>query len=302
MNFSEQPPSKQWAALKFRGENFADVWFKPEGDPWVLMFRIPRDSFHIPDIGERLTTENLLKAVAIATEEVESWRHGEVSHSGLSGANPQLRNTLPQPPQEVSHLDIYVRLKPPPQAVAREESGELEFALAKWQDLEAHWKNVLGLEATMDTLRISMEGLRAELEASSKRLLTTEEKMHALAADVLQWNKAKTRVHYVLPKVREFVHRATWAKGTPERKRLDELFKNQLGVHTPVPQMDKVQEELEVLRKDLQVLSAQGVAVSQECKSISAEIQECLRRLLSNAAARAVKKRGAARAKKGKLR
>ncbi|HLN32427.1 MAG TPA: hypothetical protein VK395_32160 [Gemmataceae bacterium] len=266
------------------------------------MFRIPRDSFHIPDIGERLTTENLLKAVAIATEEVESWRHGEVSHSGLSGANPQLRNTLPQPPQEVSHLDIYVRLKPPPQAVAREESGELEFALAKWQDLEAHWKNVLGLEATMDTLRISMEGLRAELEASSKRLLTTEEKMHALAADVLQWNKAKTRVHYVLPKVREFVHRATWAKGTPERKRLDELFKNQLGVHTPVPQMDKVQEELEVLRKDLQVLSAQGVAVSQECKSISAEIQECLRRLLSNAAARAVKKRGAARAKKGKLR
>jgi len=302
LNFSEQPPSKQWAALKFRGENFADVWFKPEGDPWVLMFRIPRDSFHIPDIGERLTTENLLKAVAIATEEVESWRHGEVSHSGLSGANPQLRNTLPQPPQEVSHLDIYVRLKPPPQAVAREESGELEFALAKWQDLEAHWKNVLGLEATMDTLRISMEGLRAELEASSKRLLTTEEKMHALAADVLQWNKAKTRVHYVLPKVREFVHRATWAKGTPERKRLDELFKNQLGVHTPVPQMDKVQEELEVLRKDLQVLSAQGVAVSQECKSISAEIQECLRRLLSNAAARAVKKRGAARAKKGKLR
>jgi len=249
-----------------------------------------------------LTTENLLKTVAVAIEEVESWRHGDVSHSGLNESNPQLRNTLPQPPEDVSHLEIYIRLKPPPQAVAREESTELEFALAKWQDLEAHWKNVLGLEATMETLRISMEGLRAELEASSKRMLTTEEKMHALAADVLQWNKARSRVHYVLPKVREFVHRATWAKGTPERKRLDELFKNQLGVHTAVPQMDKVQEELEVLRKDLQILSAQGVTVSQECKSISADIQECLRRLISNAAARAVKKRGAARANKNKLR
>ncbi len=297
MSFSEQPPSKQWAALKFRGEKFAEVWFKPEGEPWALTFRIPQNSFQIPGIGQRLTTENLLKAVAIATEEVESWRHGGVSHSGLEGSHPQLRNPLPQPPHDVTHLDIYVRLKPPPQAVARTESGELEIASAKWQDFEARWKALLGLEASMDTLRISMEVLRAEMEASLKRMLTAEEKLHALAADVAQWTKAKSRVHYALPKATEFIHRAIWAKGTPERKRLDELFKNPIGAHVRVPQMDKVLEELEILRKDRQVLSAQGVTVYQECKSISADIQGSLRRLQSNAAARASKKKGATGAK-----
>ena len=75
MNFSEQPPSKQWAALKFRGEKIAEVWFKPEGEPFALTFRIPQASFQIPGMGQRLTTENLLKAVGLATEEVESWRH-----------------------------------------------------------------------------------------------------------------------------------------------------------------------------------------------------------------------------------
>ena len=65
----------------------------------------------------------------------------------------------------------------------------------------------------------------------------------------------------------------------------------------PVPQMDQVLEELEVLRKDQQLLSAQGVTVSQECKAISADVQGALRRLQSNAAARASKKRGATGAK-----
>ncbi|HEV3261920.1 MAG TPA: hypothetical protein VG013_34030, partial [Gemmataceae bacterium] len=193
MNFSEQPPSKQWAALKFRGQEFAEVWFKPEGELFALTFRIPEQSFRIPGMGERLTTENLLKAVAIATQEVESWRHGGVSHAGMSGSNPELRNPLPKPPPDVTHLDIYVRLKPPPQAVAHKESGELEFSSEQWQNLEALWKAILGLEATMDTLRISMESLRAELEASWKQTLTTDEKHHALAADVVQWNKAKSR-------------------------------------------------------------------------------------------------------------
>ena len=78
MNFSEQLPSKQWATLKFRGEKFAEVWFKPEGDPLALRFRVPQNSFQIPGIGERLTTENLLKAVTLATEEVESWCQGGV--------------------------------------------------------------------------------------------------------------------------------------------------------------------------------------------------------------------------------
>jgi hypothetical protein len=298
VNFSEQPASQQWATLKFRGEKFAEVWFKPEGDPLALQFRIPQNSFQIPGMGQRLTTENLLKAVAIATEEVESWRHGGVSHSAPNGSAPQLRSPLLQPPPDATHLDIYVRLKPPPQAVTPNESGEGALASAKWHDLEARWKAMGGLEATMDTLRISMEGVRAEMEGLLKRMLTTEEKLNALAADVAQWNKAKTRVHYALPKAKEFIHRATWAKGTPETKKLDELFKNPGGAHLPLPQMEQVLEELEILRKDRQVLAAQGVTVYQECKSISADIQAALSRLQSNAALRAWKKRGATRAKR----
>src|SRR5262245_50484638 len=50
MNFAEQVPSKQWAALKFRGEKLAQVWFKPEGEPWALLFRVPQSSFQNPGI------------------------------------------------------------------------------------------------------------------------------------------------------------------------------------------------------------------------------------------------------------
>jgi hypothetical protein len=300
VNFSEQPPSKQWAALKYRGEKFAEVWFKPEGEPFSLTFRIPRTSFQIPDMGQRLTTENLLKAVGLTTEEVESWHHEGASHSGMNGPNPELRDPLPLPQQDVTHLTIYVGLKPPPQATAPDASRESEIPEAKWQDLEARWEAILGLEATVDTLRISMEGLRSEMEASSRKTLTAEEKVHALNADVAQWNKAKNRVHYALPKVKEFIHRSTWAKGTPERKKLEELFENHIRPRIPFPQVDKVGEELDNLLKDRQVLSAHGVAVYQECKSISADIQGALRTLQSNAAAKAREKMGAAR-KKGKF-
>jgi hypothetical protein len=297
VSFSEQPPSKQWAALKYRGEKFAEVWFKPEGAPFALTFRIPQNSFQIPGMGQRLTTENLLKAVAIAAEEVESWRHGGVTHSGMDGSNPELRQPLPPPPQDVTHLDIHVSLKPPPQAVTSQESSEPEILLAKWQDLEARWKAILGLEASIDTLRLRMEGLRAELEVSSKKPLTAEDKGHALNADVAQWNKAKSRVHYALPKVKEFIHRATWTLGTPERKKLAELFKDCMGPDSPHAQMDKVREQLETLLKDRQVLSAQGVTVYQECHSLSADVQGALRTLQSNAAANARKKMAATRAK-----
>jgi hypothetical protein len=152
---------------------------------------------------------------------------------------------------------------------------------------------ILGLEATIDSFRLRMDGLRAEMEASTKRMLTTDEKVNALNADVAQWNKAKSRAHYALPKVREFVHRATWALGTPERKKLDELFKTHIQPRIPFPEMDKVPEQLEHLLKDRQVLSASGVAVCQECQGITADIQGALRTLQSNAAANAVKKRGA---------
>jgi hypothetical protein len=300
MNFSEQLPSKQWAALTFRGERIAEVWFKPEGEPLALVFRIPRSSLQIPGIGQRLTTETLLKAVAIAPDEVESWHQGGTSHSALDGSDPELTNPLPQPPPDVTHLEIHVRLKPPPQAVAYEVSGEPDVAPAEWHDLEARWKAVLGLEATVDTLRNSMEGLRAELEASLRRTLTADEKGHALAADVAQWNKAKSRAHFALPKASDFIHRATWAAGTPERKRLGELFKNPVETQTGLPRADEVLQELEMLRKDRQVLSAKGVAVYQECKTIAADVQGALRRLQSNAAARASQKKGGT-GPKGKL-
>jgi hypothetical protein len=292
VSFSEQPPSKQWAALTYRGERFAEVWFKPEGEPFALTFRIPQSSFQIPGMGQRLTTENLLKAVGIATEEVESWRHEGASPSGMSGANSELGHPLPPPPQDVTHLNLYVSLKPLPQAVAPKESCEPEISEAKWQDLESRWQAILDLEVSMEALRISMESLRAEMEASSRKTLTPDEKVHALNADVAQWKKAKSRVLYALPKVREFIHRATWALGAPERKKLEEVFKNHIRPRIPFPQMDKVVEQLDNLLKDRQVLSAHGVSVYQECKSISADIQGVLRTLVSNAAANATKKRG----------
>jgi hypothetical protein len=155
----------------------------------------------------------------------------------------------------------------------------------------------MGLEAAVDTLRKSVEGVRAEMEASMRRGLPADEKVNALAADVAQWGKAKNRAHYALPKASEFIHRATWAAGTPERKRLGELFKNPVGTHTPLPPTGEVLQELEFLRKDRQVLSAQGQAVYQECKSIVADVEAALRRLQSNAAVRASQKKGGTGAK-----
>jgi hypothetical protein len=301
VNFSELPPSKQWAALKYRGEKFAEVWLKPEGDPSGLTFRIPQKSFQIPGIGQLLTAEILLKAVAIPVAEVESWRHGDTSHSAMDGSNPELGQPFAPPPPDVSHLEIHVRLKPPPQAVAPEESREPDAALAKWQDLEGRWKSILGLEAGIETLRLSMEALQTEMDAALRRTLTTEEKVNALNADVAQWNKAKTRVHYAQPKVREFVHRATWATGTPERKELEGLFKDHVQPDMSLEQMDKVSEQLEHLLKDRQVLSAQGTTVYQECKSIASDIQGALRTLLSNSAANATKKRGTGAARSRSL-
>jgi uncharacterized protein YoxC len=292
VNFAEQTPSKQWAALKYRGEKFAEVWFKPEGEPTALTFRIPQESFQIVGMSQELTLENLLKAVGIEPEEVESWRQGDVAHSCMA---LELGNPI-APPQEASQMDVHIRLKPP-QAVARKESGELEVPAIKWQDLEARWKTILSLEASMDTLRVSLEGLRSEMEGSSKKALTTEEKLHALRADVAQWNKAKNRVHHALPKVKDFIHRSVWATGSPERKQLAELYKNYIQPRIPFPEMDKLLEQLENMQKDRQVLSAHGVAVHTECKRIAADVQGALRTLQSGAAANAYKKRRAANAK-----
>jgi hypothetical protein len=147
-----------------------------------------------------------------------------------------------------------------------------------------------------------MEALRAELDASSRQALTADQKVHALNADVLLWNKAKGRIVYALPRAREFIHRATWAVGTPERKKLGEFFKSDVRPRVPLRELDQVVDELASLLKDRQVLSAHGTTVYQECKSISAEVQGTLRTLQGNAAANAVKKRGANTARSKKLR
>ncbi len=295
MNFSEQPPSKQWAALKFRGEKITEVWFKPEGEPSALILRIPQKSFQIPGLGQQLTMEILLKAMGIEPAEVESWLHGDVSHPGMDGSNPELGTPLPTPQHDVTHLDILVRLKSPPQADASDGSGQPGVVSEQWQDLESRWKVILGMEATMDTLRMNMESLLSEMDGSLKKTLTHEEKLHAKRADLAHWTKAKNRVHHALPRMREFIHRAVWAMGAPERKQLGELFKNHLSPDDPIPQMNKLLGQLENLQKDRQVLSAQGVTVYQECKGLASNVQEALRTLQSNAAANAYKKKGAAK-------
>ena len=291
MDFSEQLPSKQWAALKYRGDRFAEVWFKPMGESFGLTFRIPKESFLIPGMGEQLTIANLLKAVAIVPEDVESWRHGDVSQSGMHGSNPNFRNALP-PPLDVTHLDIYVRLKPPPESVACNESSGPQISSARWQDLENRWKSILGLEATMDTLRISVEGLLTEMENLRKKPMTIEEKTYAPRADLAQWNKAKSRVHNAVPKMKDFIHRSIWAIGSPERKQLEELYNDHIQPRVAFPRIDEVLKQLEELRKDRQVLSAHGATVYQECRGISAELQGALRTLQNNTA-NAQKKKGA---------
>jgi uncharacterized protein YoxC len=297
VNFSEQVPSNEWAALEHMGEEIAEAWFKPENEGSTLVFRVSQNRFQVADISQQLTVEDLLKAAAIANEEVESWQLGDESHSGMGGTNPELRRLLPPPPAGATHLIVYVRLKPSAQAAAGNESGEPEVPPEKWQALDACWRTILGLEASIDSLRQSMEGLRAEMEAAFKKSLTVEEKIHALQADVAQWNKAKNRVHYALPKVREFIHRATWATAVPERKRLEELVRKHIEPRVWLPEMDRVRERLEHLQKDRQVLFAQGNAVCQECRGLTAEIQRALSTLQRNAADRARQKRSAGREK-----
>jgi hypothetical protein len=231
--------------------------------------------------------------VAIAPEEVESWRHGEVAHSGMHGTNPLFKNSLSPPPQHETHLEFCVRLKPPPETVADSDSRELAISSAKWQDLETRWKTILSLEAAMDTLRISMECLLIEMESRWKKPLTMEEKTYAPRADVAQWNKAKNRVHNAVPKMKDFIHRSIWSMGSPERKRLEELYNGHIQPRIPFPKIDEVLKQLDELRKDRLVLSAHGKTVYQECRGIAAELQGALRTIQYNAQ----KKKGASGSK-----
>jgi hypothetical protein len=182
-------------------------------------------------------------------------------------------------------------------AAARNENGAQEIPPERWQALDAVWKTILGLEASIETLRLSMGGVRSEMESAFKKSLNVDEKVHALQADVSQWTKAKNRVHFALPKVREFVHRATWALAVPERKRLEEVVKNHIEPRIPLPEMDELGAQLGHLQKDRQVLLAQGNSVNLECRGILVEIQRALSTLQRNAADRARQKRSAAREK-----
>ncbi len=293
VSFSDQPPSKQWAALRHRGEVLAEVWFKPEDAPFSLTFRIPQKSFEIPGVGSGLTLAHLLKGAAVTPEEVESWSCGDSSHPATERTAAELGEPLPPLPPDLAHLTILVRIKPPAETVAAPEfSGQETKPPRWWQEIEARWKAIQGVEATIETMRQRMDGLRAELDSEGRHTLTTEEKTNALNADVAQWNKAKLRVHHSLPKVKEFIHRATWALGLPERKKLDELFQHQIRDRVPFPEMDRVPDQLEKLLKDRQVLSAHGVTVFQEGKVVAAEVQSALRTLRSNAAFNGQKKRG----------
>jgi hypothetical protein len=299
VNYAEQPPSERWAALSYRGERFAEVWFKPEGEPFGLMFRIPRQSFHLAGIDQRLTIENLLKAVGLAPEQVESWRHGDVGNAGMNGANPELRRPLPAPPEDADELSVHICLKPPEQHTTPATNDEPEVSLEQVQDLEARWNAILVVESAIDQLRLRVESAQAEMEGAAQRMLTMDEKLNALNADVLQWTKAKGRARFASPKAKEFVHRATWLTGDPERKSLGEIFKDGLHPGTPASRLARLPEELARLLKHHQVMSTHGGTVYQECKTITADIQAALRTLLNNSAANAQKKRVATH-KKGK--
>jgi hypothetical protein len=188
-------------------------------------------------------------------------------------------------------------LNPPGPADAQGDGAAPEISPEQWQALDALWKTILGLEVSIDTLRLNMETVRAEMEAAFRKQLVVEEKVHALQADVLQWTKAKNRVHYALPKVREYIHRATWALAVPERKRMEEVVEKHIEPRVPLPEMDQVHEQMGHLQKDRQVLFAQGNSVYQECRGILGEIQRALSTLQRNAADRARAKRSAGREK-----
>ena len=181
--------------------------------------------------------------------------------------------------------------QPPPEARNQESPGDSELtdSSARWQDLEGRWKAILGIEAAVDNVRASIESLLLQMEGSLKRTLTIEEKSYALRADIAQWDRAKNRVHYVLPRMRDFIHRAVWSLGSPERKRLGELYKEHIQPQIPFAEMNDILKQLEDLQKDRQVLSGLGKGVYQESKAIAAEVQGAVNTLQNNAKSQRIK-------------
>ena len=282
MSVAEPAISTEWIALSHEGVEIAEAWSMPEGGRDTLVFLVPRERV------EHVTIELLLTAAQVSKDDVESWRLGD----GSDGTQIELNQPLPLPPDDDDHLTVYVRLK----AV---NAGDV--TPEQWQAIEALWKAILVLEASIDASRLGMDSLRSEMESHLKKQLSVDEKTNALQNDVTQWAKAKSRIQYALPKVREFVHRATFALAAPERKRFDDIVKNHIEPRIPFPEVDRLREQLEHLQKDRQNLVAQGNAVNQDCRNILGEVQRAVSSLQRNAADRASKKRGDARSNKGKL-
>lgn len=297
--------TSDWVTLTHEGEAIAEAWSMPEGGRVTLVFLVSRDVLAgraceglemIPSLARPanetasrpVTLEMLLAAANVSKDAVESWRLGD----GSDGTSIELDQPLPLPPADDDQLTVYVALKP---ADSEHVSPE------QWQAIEALWKTILGLEATIDNCRLGMDSLRSEMDSALKRQLSVDEKLNALQNDVTQWGKAKSRIQYALPKVREFIHRATFALAAPERKRFDDIVKNHLEPRIPFPEVHRLREQLEHLQKDRQVLYSQGNAVNQECRGILGEVQRALSTLQRNAANRAANKRSNARSNKGKL-
>jgi uncharacterized protein YoxC len=286
----EQASSTDWVTLMHMGEDLAEAWCMPEGEGTTVVFLVPRSRLDA-GTGQPVSIQLLLDAADIPTNEVESWRLGDGSNSDTG-----LSHLLPSPADD-DQLTVYVRLKPPVRETAAEDGPVPEVPLEKWHALDAVWKAILGLEASIDSARLSVDGLRGEMETAFKKALPVEDKNHALQADVAQWTKAKSRIHHAVPKAREFIHRATWSLAVPERKRLDEIVRTHIEPRVPFHGVDRVREQLEHLHKDRQVLFAQGNSVLQDCRGLLGDIQNALRTLQRNAADRARQKRSAAREK-----
>ncbi len=294
MNFAGQAPSTQWATISFRGEAFAEVWFKPASMPNGLTFRIPQATFHHPAISQHLTIGNLLKAIGLDAEAVQSWRTTDETQNEVANYHAEILQPLPSLPSDTPQLYLHVLIK---QTILSEEtpaSFDPKQALIKWQELQARWNTILGMEVTIDTLRQRMESLKSEIESESARAMTTDEKLNSLNADVAQWNKAKSRSRYVLPRMKEYIHRATWVLGTPERKTLEETFKKDAACPSNLAELDR---ELQILLKDRQILAAQGTTCHHEGRSSCDEMKKSHQTMHRNAAANAVKKRAITRAK-----
>ena len=68
MSFPEHLPSNEWAPVTQAGATIAQVRYQPDREPFTLEFRVPRERFDVDDLAQLLTVEDLLTAVAVATE------------------------------------------------------------------------------------------------------------------------------------------------------------------------------------------------------------------------------------------